>query len=172
MVDAILAGFRAEGAYRHLNGIGIGVSGPVSFRDGVPVSPPIMPGWDRHPVRDLLARQHNCPVVVDNDVNIMAVGERYGGVARSAENVLFVEIGSGSPSAPTAPGGKRDRQGGRRPPCRPGPARHIGGGRWVLTVQAPNGYRLRRPVSGAPSLPIVTQPRHKRASDRRRRSIG
>ena len=57
-------------------GIGIGVPGPVSFRDGVPVSPPIMPGWDRYPVRELLTREHNCPVVVDNDVNIMAVGER------------------------------------------------------------------------------------------------
>jgi predicted NBD/HSP70 family sugar kinase len=42
-----------------------------------------------------MAREHNCPVVVDNDVNIMAVGERWGGVARSAENVLFVKIGSG-----------------------------------------------------------------------------
>ena len=94
-VDEILAKFQAEGAYERLSGIGIGVPGPVSFRDGVPVSPPIMPGWDRYPVRQLLAREHNCPVVVDNDVNIMAVGERYGGVARSAENVLFVKIGSG-----------------------------------------------------------------------------
>jgi glucokinase-like ROK family protein len=94
-VDEILAKFQAEGAYDRLSGIGIGVPGPVSFRDGVPVSPPIMPGWDRYPVRQLLAREYNCPVVVDNDVNIMAVGERYGGVARSAENLLFVKIGTG-----------------------------------------------------------------------------
>ena len=40
------------------------------------------PGWDRYPVRDVLAREHSCcPVVVDNDVNIMAIGERHGGVA-------------------------------------------------------------------------------------------
>ncbi|MFC6081281.1 ROK family transcriptional regulator [Sphaerisporangium aureirubrum] len=94
-VNAIMAKLRAEGAYERLNGIGIGVPGPVSFRDGVPVSPPIMPGWDRYPVRELLAREHNCPVVVDNDVNIMAMGERCAGIARSAENVLFVKIGSG-----------------------------------------------------------------------------
>src|SRR5262249_23522106 len=61
----------------------------------VPVSPPITPGWDRYPVRELLSREHNCPVVVDNDVNIMAVGERFGGVARATDNLLFVKIGTG-----------------------------------------------------------------------------
>lgn len=94
-VDEILAKFKVDGAYTRLAGIGIGVPGPVSFRDGVPVSPPIMPGWDRYPVRDLLSREHNCPVVVDNDVNIMAVGERYGGVGKAADNLLFVKIGTG-----------------------------------------------------------------------------
>jgi len=67
----------------------------VSFRDGVPVSPPIMPGWDRYPVRELLAREHGCPAVVDNDVNIMAIGERHGGVAHSVDDFLFVKIGTG-----------------------------------------------------------------------------
>jgi glucokinase-like ROK family protein len=94
-VDEILAKLHSDGAYGRLNGIGIGVPGPVSFRDGVPVSPPIMPGWDRYPVRELLSREHNCPVVVDNDVNIMAVGERFGGVARATDNLLFVKIGTG-----------------------------------------------------------------------------
>ena len=75
--------------------IGIGVPGPVSFRDGVPVSPPIMPGWDRYPVREVLGREHGCPVVVDNDVNIMAIGERYGGVAHSVDNLLFLKVGTG-----------------------------------------------------------------------------
>jgi glucokinase-like ROK family protein len=94
-VDDILAKLHSDGAYTRLNGLGIGVPGPVSFRDGVPVSPPIMPGWDRYPVRELLSREHNCPVVVDNDVNIMAVGERHGGVARASDNLLFVKIGTG-----------------------------------------------------------------------------
>jgi glucokinase-like ROK family protein len=78
-----------------LMGIGIGVPGPVRFRDGVPVSPPIMPGWNEYPVRDTFARHFGCPVVVDNDVNIMALGERWGGVAKSVDNYLFVKIGTG-----------------------------------------------------------------------------
>ncbi|MCP2324584.1 glucokinase-like ROK family protein [Hamadaea flava] len=94
-VNELLAKAKAEGCFSRLDGIGIGVPGPVSFRDGLPVSPPIMPGWDRYPVRELLTREHGCPAVVDNDVNIMAVGERHGGVAHSVDNFLFVKIGTG-----------------------------------------------------------------------------
>ena len=78
-----------------LAGIGVGVPGPVRFREGVPVSPPIMPGWNEYPVRDILARRFGCPVLVDNDVNVMAVGEHWGGVAKSVDNYLFVKIGTG-----------------------------------------------------------------------------
>jgi glucokinase-like ROK family protein len=94
-VNELLLKAKADGAYRKLDAVGIGVPGPVSFRDGVPVSPPIMPGWDRFPVRELLAREHGCPAVVDNDVNIMAIGERHGGVAHSVDDFLFVKIGTG-----------------------------------------------------------------------------
>jgi glucokinase-like ROK family protein len=94
-VNELLAKARIDGAFDRLDAVGIGVPGPVSFRDGVPVSPPIMPGWDRYPVRELLAREHGCPAVVDNDVNIMAIGERHGGVAHSVDDFLFVKIGTG-----------------------------------------------------------------------------
>jgi glucokinase-like ROK family protein len=78
-----------------LSGIGVGVPGPVRFHEGMPVSPPIMPGWNEYPVRDILARRFGCPVLVDNDVNVMAVGEHWGGVAKSVDNYLFVKIGTG-----------------------------------------------------------------------------
>ena len=94
-VNELLAKARTDGAFEKLDAVGIGVPGPVSFRDGVPVSPPIMPGWDRYPVRELLAREHGCPAVVDNDVNIMAIGERHGGVAHSVDDFLFIKIGTG-----------------------------------------------------------------------------
>ncbi|WP_406072118.1 ROK family protein [Micromonospora sp. NBC_01638] len=94
-VNELLHKARVDGAYERLDAVGVGVPGPVSFRDGVPVSPPIMPGWDRFPVRELLSREHGCPAVVDNDVNIMAIGERHGGVAHSVDDFLFVKIGTG-----------------------------------------------------------------------------
>ncbi len=76
-------------------GVGIGVPGPVDFHSGVPVSPPIMPGWDGYPVRDALSRELGVPVLLDNDVNVMALGEQHNGVARSADAFLFVKIGTG-----------------------------------------------------------------------------
>lgn len=76
-------------------GAGIGVPGPVDFDRGVPVSPPIMPGWDGFPVRDVISRELGCPVVLDNDVNLLAVGEQHAGVARNAQDFLFVKIGTG-----------------------------------------------------------------------------
>ena len=54
-----------------------------------------MPGWDNYPVRDALSRELGCPVLVDNDVNVMALGEQHTGVARSASAFLFVKIGTG-----------------------------------------------------------------------------
>jgi predicted NBD/HSP70 family sugar kinase len=54
-----------------------------------------MPGWNHVPVRDMLSQELGCPVIVDNDVNIMAVGERQSGVARGAEDFLFIKIGTG-----------------------------------------------------------------------------
>jgi glucokinase-like ROK family protein len=76
-------------------GVGIGVPGPVDFHRGVSVSPPIMPGWDGYPVRDAVSRELGCPAVLDNDVNVLAVGEQHSGVARNARDFLFVKIGTG-----------------------------------------------------------------------------
>ena len=86
---------RAEGAAVDLHGAGVGVPGPVSFRDGVPVAPPIMPGWDQFPVRSVLSQHLGCPVLLDNDVNIMALGEMHAGLARSVDDLLFVKVGTG-----------------------------------------------------------------------------
>jgi glucokinase-like ROK family protein len=75
-------------------GIGIGVPGPVEFDTGRPIAPPIMPGWDRYAVRERFAK-YRVPVWVDNDVNVMVVGERRAGIARGHDNVVFVKIGTG-----------------------------------------------------------------------------
>ena len=86
---------RADGLAVDLHGAGVGVPGPVSFRDGVPVAPPIMPGWNQYPVRSVLSQHLGCPVLVDNDVNIMALGEMHAGLARTVDDLLFVKVGTG-----------------------------------------------------------------------------
>ena len=88
-----LAGARAVSS---LAGLGIGVPGPVSFRDGRLVGAPLqMPGWERYPIRERLTRELNLRVTVDNDVNAMALGEAHAGAARGADDFLFVKLGTG-----------------------------------------------------------------------------
>ncbi|TDC76376.1 ROK family transcriptional regulator [Streptomyces hainanensis] len=86
---------RASGLMTELHGAGVGIPAPVSFRDGSPVTPPIMPGWDRFPVRDALAERLGCPVLVDNDANTMALAESQVGLARGVPDFLFVKLGTG-----------------------------------------------------------------------------
>src|SRR5918998_2202337 len=80
---------------RDVLAIGIGVPGPVERASGLLTAPPIMPGWDRFPIRDVFAGEYAAPVFVDNDVNIMALGEHWGGVAKGVDDVIFVKIGTG-----------------------------------------------------------------------------
>ncbi|MFD3570674.1 ROK family protein [Streptomyces sp. NPDC058667] len=94
-VLAMAGKLRDSGVVEAFDGAGVGLPGPVRFPDGVPVSPPIMPGWDGFPVREALSQDLGCPVMVDNDVNLMALGERYAGVARSARDFLYVKLGTG-----------------------------------------------------------------------------
>lgn len=96
-VDELFAGLRSrsDDARGDLWGIGIGVPGPVEFATGRPTSPPIMPGWDDFPVRERFSTQHSVPVWVDNDVNLMALGEYRAGVARGHDAAVFIKVGTG-----------------------------------------------------------------------------
>jgi len=76
-------------------GVGIGVPGPVEFRAGRPISPPIMPGWDGYPVRRRFSERFDAPVWVDNDVNLLALGEWRSGVATGHDDVLVIKVGTG-----------------------------------------------------------------------------
>ncbi|WP_405851926.1 ROK family protein [Streptomyces sp. NBC_00090] len=75
-------------------GVGIGLPGPVEHTSGRPVNPPIMPGWDGFDVPGWLAPRLGAPVLVDNDVNIMALGEHWA-ASPEVEHLLFVKVGTG-----------------------------------------------------------------------------
>ena len=77
-----------------VRGIGVGVPGPVAFATGQPVNPPIMPGWDGFSIPDWFADHYAAPVLVDNDVNIMALGEHFSHW-RDTDHLLFIKVGTG-----------------------------------------------------------------------------
>jgi len=93
LIDILMAEHNLENS--SILGIGMGVPGPVEFATGTPVSPPIMPGWHRYPIRSVLHGRYHCPVYIDNDVNVMAMGEKYSGLGKNVDNFIFVKIGTG-----------------------------------------------------------------------------
>ncbi|GAB3232301.1 ROK family protein [Glycomyces halotolerans] len=77
-----------------LLGVGIGLPGPVEHSTGRAVNPPIMPGWDGFDVPEYVGRRLPVPVLVDNDVNIMALGEHFSAWSDS-EHMLFIKAATG-----------------------------------------------------------------------------
>jgi predicted NBD/HSP70 family sugar kinase len=104
-VEASFAELLAEDGRdtNHVWGVGVGLPGPVDFERGITVNPPIMPGWDGYPVADRLTEQFGAPVLVDNDVNIMATGE-HSIHWREVSHLLFVKVGTGIGSGIIASG--------------------------------------------------------------------
>ena len=99
LLDTILADgstLLAESASSEvpLVGIGIGVPGPVEHSTGRPTNPPIMPGWDRFDVPGYVQRTFDVPVLVDNDVNILALGEQATSWPQ-VDDLVFVKVATG-----------------------------------------------------------------------------
>ena len=84
----------AERTTEDVAGVGIGVPGPVEFVTGRPRNPPIMPGWDGFDIPAFVREYVDAPVLVDNDVNLMALGEFDEGW-RDVRHLLFVKIATG-----------------------------------------------------------------------------
>ncbi len=86
-----------------LVGIGIGLPGAVEHATGRPINPPIMPGWDQFDVPEYVKRRFATPVFVDNDVNILALGEHALSWPDS-DDLIFVKVatGIGPASSPAA----------------------------------------------------------------------
>src|SRR5688572_28958210 len=78
-----------------LSAIGLSVPGPVITDTGMVMAPPIMPGWDRFPIRATLENRWNVPLALNNDANFGAVGEWVFGAGRGEKNIAFIKVGSG-----------------------------------------------------------------------------
>ncbi|MHC6231934.1 ROK family protein [Arthrobacter sp. MMS24-T111] len=93
-VMSLVDGVLRKGPNQPVWSVVVGLPGPVDFATGRPVAPPLMPGWNDIDVRTPFEERFHAPVWVDNDVNLLALGER----ARrrgSVVNLIYCKIGSG-----------------------------------------------------------------------------
>ncbi|MFA5334444.1 MAG: ROK family protein [Candidatus Omnitrophota bacterium] len=80
---------------RQVKGVGIGVPGLVDFSRGVVYDLTNVRGWKNTPVKRLLENKLKIPVLADNDVNVMALGECKFGAGKGARNAVCITLGTG-----------------------------------------------------------------------------
>jgi predicted NBD/HSP70 family sugar kinase len=75
--------------------IGLACPGPLNQKSGLVLSPPNLQKWKRFPIVELLKKEFNVPVVLDNDANAGALGESVYGSAKDFNTVLYLTISTG-----------------------------------------------------------------------------
>lgn len=74
--------------------IALGIPGVVRPEEGVVVFAPAL-GWRNFPCKRLLEERFGVPVVVENDVNLHALGEHWKGAGRGTSHLVCVFVGTG-----------------------------------------------------------------------------
>lgn len=75
-------------------GIGIALNGMVNGVKGLSIFSPHYK-WKNYNIKGFLEEKYNCPVAVENDVRLMALGELEHGAAQGEKNFVLVNIGDG-----------------------------------------------------------------------------
>ena len=91
-LEAMLAGSGRERST--LRGVGLGLPGPIDWQTGRVARSLSMPSWDHYPVRERVADHFAVTVAVDNDANLLGLGEQRR-VYPNAHLILFVKVGTG-----------------------------------------------------------------------------
>lgn len=76
--------------------VGIGTSGLVNIETGVVLGgAPNLPDWHDLPLGQMLKDRTSLPIYVDNDANLMGLGEYVFGLNKEGQNMLMLTIGTG-----------------------------------------------------------------------------
>ena len=86
---------KADLTLADVSAVGVGVPGPVVEGAGAVIAPPIMPGWDHFPIRAHLHKIWNCPIALNNDAELGAIGEWAYGAGRGERYLLYIKVGFG-----------------------------------------------------------------------------
>ncbi len=94
-IVASIVKLRASCPADHLAGIGIGVPGFIIMETGVISASPNLPGFENFAVRDEIERLLQAPVLLENDANAAALGEKWIGAGRNVDDLLLLTLGTG-----------------------------------------------------------------------------
>jgi glucokinase len=91
-IERVKAEYRGRGS---LLGIGIGVPGIIEINTGMVRESANLPDWTNYPVRDEIETRLGTRVILENDANAAALGEKWLGAAREVEDMAILTLGTG-----------------------------------------------------------------------------
>ncbi|MFA5418683.1 MAG: ROK family protein [Bacteroidales bacterium] len=78
-----------------IGGIGLGVTGPLDVKNGKILQCQNLPTMDFFPMKDVIQKEFNLPVFMNNDANAMMLGESFWGAGKGFSSVLGITLGTG-----------------------------------------------------------------------------
>jgi len=95
MCDAIQSLLTKHRGTAQLAGIGIGVPGFIDMDTGTVMRSPNLPDWINFPVREQIERKLGTTVILENDANCAAMGEKWLGAGRNMDHMAMYTLGTG-----------------------------------------------------------------------------
>jgi glucokinase len=80
---------------RAVRGVSIGAPGVIARKEGIVMSSPNLPGWERIPLLERLGREIDRPMILENDANAAVYGEYWAGAGRESRTIVLLTLGTG-----------------------------------------------------------------------------
>lgn len=94
MVTAIRA-LRDQCGAGPFTGVGVAIAGFIEMKKGIIVGSNNLPEFDGFPARDAISEKLGTPVILENDANVAALGEKWLGAGRDVEDLVLITLGTG-----------------------------------------------------------------------------
>ncbi len=84
-----------SGGSSGIAGIGIGVAGLIDRKSGIVLQSPNITALNGIKLRERFEKEFSMPVVLENDANIYAYGEKWVGTGKDFDNFVLLTLGTG-----------------------------------------------------------------------------
>jgi len=90
-----IEGLRKEFASEKLAGVGVGIPGYILMDKGIVTGAPNLPDFVNYPIRDEIEKRLGAKVILENDANAAALGEKWMGAGRDVQDLVLLTLGTG-----------------------------------------------------------------------------
>ncbi len=80
---------------KNLAGVGVGVPGFIVMDTGLIIGSANLPEFNHYPMRDEIERRLGAKVILENDANAAALGEKWMGAGRGVDDLVLLTLGTG-----------------------------------------------------------------------------